>query len=292
MSERLVVLNVNYSNHDPEEGEIPSRESAILEFIKSQRKTDDEPGETTVVLIDTVWNERFGQDNPETGENKSLADHLGMRAAFHTHIDDQELNQKGWKKGIGITVATDHNVEESHIVRLGEKGSTRNALIVDLALAHTVSLAAIYLPETDSHAQMQQISDLDTELNGPHIIPKPSGYKIVAGDFNSLDKHENYDSFLSKTGSNLVRLGAKRIQRADEKSYWDKTLLTLDRRLIIPRMKHFGYHDANAGPTYPSRMPMLDPDHVFSFGINKEAVRTDGKGLSDHRAIVFDFTLR
>lgn len=298
MSERLVLLNANYSQHNPKHGDIPSREEDILDFIQDE-KAENKSGKTTVVLIDTIWNNRFGEDEPGTGENLALADHLGMRAAFHTLINDQELNQHAWKRGVGITVATDHGVameegeSSAQIVRLGKGEKARNALTIDLELGpRALTLAAVYLPETDSHAQLDQIRDLELELNGPFPAPKPSGHQIIAGDFNALDRHSHYKGLLPRLGSTLVRQLAKRAERSEDKSYREKTLLALDRRILVTRMRQWGYSEANTGPTYPSKFPLLNPDHVFSYGVRQTGVKTAGSGLSDHLAIVYDFELR
>ncbi|HMI08840.1 MAG TPA: hypothetical protein VK497_00380 [Candidatus Saccharimonadales bacterium] len=309
MSERLVLLNAGYSTHKPKKGDIPSNEGKILDFIASQRKDENDendPGSTTFVLIDTIWSNRFGENDPDTGENKSLASHLGLRAAFTTLIDDDEYANNEWKSQINVTIGTDHQVAMengkplSQIVRLGEgKEKARNALITTLEFKSALGsnavkllkLAAVYPPETDPHAQMRHISGLNTALNGEGIIPRPSGYQIVAGDLNGLDEHARYKPGLPKLGSKLVELWAKKAERSTDPSYWDKVALTLDKRLVIPKMRSFRYLEAGAGSTFHSRASILDLDRIHYYGLRKKGAKTVGKGLSDHRAVVFDFDL-
>lgn len=295
MPERLVLLNTNYSNHNYKEGYVPSNEQRILDFIQEQKMPDDDPGNTTFVFIDTIWKDRFDHSDPETGENRALAAHLGTRAAFHVGIEDDQYANNPWKKHIGITIATDHEVAAVEAARLGHPDTARNALIADLKIgAEIMKLAAMYMPETDPHAQWSQLIDMDRKLNGENPIRKPSGYQAVAMDANGLSKHEAYTQPLPRFGSAFVHSLAKTVKalkNPSDRSYYQKTFVTLDERRAVPHMRTLGYRDIEAGPTYPDAVPLLDPDKIFTYGLVKRSAHTV-KGLSDHRAVVYDFDLR
>jgi endonuclease/exonuclease/phosphatase family metal-dependent hydrolase len=305
MSERLIVLNTGNGWHDtntPTPGEVPQGEKEAIEFIKfikNQKEDNKEEADnekernTTLVLVNTLWNGRFGEDGPETGENAALAAHLGFKAAFHTFIDDEGRTEEG-EDEIGITVATDYPVLESKILRVGyidndDKDLRRNALSLKLKVSsEALRLASVSWSETDYHAQWGQMVRLAEALNGKGLLPV--GPQIIAGAFNALDDHKTYKG-LARLGSNVVRAGAALTEgdprNSEDRGPVEKTLVTLDRRRAMPHMRTLQYTDADAGPT-----SLLNLDRVFFHEVRKDSASVLGNlALSNRRAIVFDFRM-
>jgi endonuclease/exonuclease/phosphatase family metal-dependent hydrolase len=298
MSEKLMILNVSkggYDSYKATADQEPEREQAIREFIDLQH----EQGVNTVVLSDTfLWQERYENRYNVGIKSPGIANHLGFRAAFHVDVNDSQLNAIG-RENVGLTVATDLEVVDVLPGRVGDPKNARNTLMMHLESdAGGFDLGAAYLSEANTAARWNQLAGLDYYMNGPG--PEVSdGPSLIVGDLNMLRSHADYSRTRQRIVSSLIHMGARAVGNIDygDRSviarkirYAADTLRALDDRALMGHMRRRGYRDADAGPTYPSNIPLLDLDHVLHRGVHIIDKYTVGnKDVSDHKGLVIEF---
>lgn len=221
----------------------PEREATIQAFIDEQH----EGGVDAIALTDTYgWHERYGDD---TG----IAQHLGFNAARFTPLHDERIDRI-LGPGAGITFATDHTIEHSSAVDIGNRQAQKT--ILDLG-GHTLQIATIYPDDMDENLRLQQFRALLDSLEA-----EPT---VIVGDFTTLrpdmkDASANtkaHDlgvralafSFGFIPDKNKVRPLLEAIGKgrfAAKVDYYRRSIRSLNERRVIPELKERGWQDADS----------------------------------------------
>jgi exonuclease III len=309
MSESLMVWNVDkggYKSYEADPNEPPERFEDILKFLHEQRENN---GVRDFILSDTFLWDRYGESDPETGANPGLAAHLGMRAAFHTRLEDEYLASIG-REGVGITIATDHDVISSKVITLGKekdprkKDTSRKGLLVDINVGgRALTLGGVYLPEIDPKAQLRQVIDFEGHVNpalaqGPDI-PVFRENVILGGDENRQPEKQKTDSPQKKRIDRAVSLAAFVApltgMLGPKAEYYGKVARTLNSRKTAERLRAFGYKDTIVGPTVTTLgKKIFQIDHASVKGENIKVIRARieaAEELSDHDPLIIDYEM-
>lgn len=304
-----MVWNVDkggYSSYKADPAEPPERFEDILKFLHKQRA---ENNVKDFILSDTFLWDRYGDSDPETGENPDLAAHLGVTAAFHTRLEDEYLASIG-REGVGITIATNHEVVSSQVITLGKesdprkKDTSRKALLVDINVGgHALTLGGVYLPEIDPKAQLRQIIDFEGHVNpalsrGPDV-PVLRKNVILGGDENRQPEKQKTDSPLKKRVDIAVSLAAFAAPLASKlgpkAEYYSKVARTLNSRKVAKRLKAFGYKDTIVGPTVTTMgKKIFQVDNASVKGESIEVIKARieaAEELSDHDALILEYRM-
>lgn len=304
-----MVWNVDkggYESYKADPSDPPERFEDILKFLHEQRENN---GVKDFILSDTFLWDRYGESDPETGRNPGLAAHLGMKAAFHTRLEDEYLTSIG-REGVGVTIATNHEVISSKVITLGKekdprkKDTSRKGLLVDINVGgRALTLGGVYLPETDSKAQLRQIIDFEGHVNpalarGPDV-PEFRENVILGGDENRQPEKQKTDSPQKKRVDMAVSLAAFAApltsKLGPKAEYYSKVARTLNSRRVAKRLKAFGYEDTIVGPTVETMgRKLFQVDHASIKGENIRVINARielAEELSDHDALILDYEM-
>jgi endonuclease/exonuclease/phosphatase family metal-dependent hydrolase len=300
MAESIRVLNVHRggsNRYNADTSTPPEREEAIIAALE-ENPTDD------VVFLDTDnWHIRYnnGDIDNQTGESPGIADKFGFDRAFHIPINDFTLEEE--RKGVSLTVLTNHEVDSPKVLRLGKEGHKRNALTMNLKLgAETVRLAAVYLPESDAEAQWNQMFGLESYFNpnlrlNSKMHPEQHIPTLIAGDFNAPRPIHEDDPRKLKLYRNMLHLASAGLspfrKSSGKRGYYANAFQAMDHTELYELMtEKFKYDDADAALRRPTFGDKLALDYIFTRGLDVSNVRVLGdKAISDHRQVIADYDL-